>query len=73
MDDKSLVDIEELLELDANSLKHDTELATLPQWDSLAVVSFLAMADSNYGVSVAPARVRQCKNVGDLAALLVGG
>jgi len=73
MDNRSLVDIEELLEMDSGSLKHDTELASLSQWDSLAVVSFLAMADSNYGVAVAPAQVRQCKSVGDLAALLVKG
>jgi acyl carrier protein len=73
MDNQPLVDIEELLELDPGSLKHDTELASLSQWDSLAVVSFLALADSNYGVNVAPAQVRQCKSVGDLAALLVKG
>jgi len=71
MDEKTFVtDIEELLEVDAGSLHPAVELASLAQWDSLAFVSFLAMADSKYGAKVAPTELRACKTVGDLMKLV---
>jgi acyl carrier protein len=71
MDEKSfMTNMEEMLEVDAGSLKATVELTSLEQWDSLAFVSFLAMADSKYGVRVAPSELRQCKTVGDLMKLV---
>lgn len=71
MDDKKfLADLEELLEADAGTVKYTTELNCMAKWDSLAFVSFLAMADSKYGVKVAPKDLRKCKKVGDLIGLL---
>jgi len=71
MDEKTFVtDIEELLEVDAGSLTASIELASLEQWDSLAFVSFLAMADSKYNTKVAPTGLRQCKTIGDLMKLV---
>ena len=65
-----VVDMEELLEVDPGSLKVAVELTSLEQWDSLAFVSFLAMADSKYGIKVVPSELRQCKTVGDLMKLV---
>lgn len=65
-----LTNIEELLEVDTGSLKVTVELTSIEQWDSLAFVSFLAMADSKYGIKVAPSELRQCKSVGDLMKLV---
>ena len=71
MDEKTFVtDIEELLEVDAGSLTASIELASLEQWDSLAFVSFLAMADSKYSAKVAPTELRACKTIGDLMKLV---
>jgi len=71
MDEKTFVtDIEELLEVDAGSLTATVDLTSLEQWDSLAFVSFLAMADSNYGAKVAPTELRACKTIGDLMKLV---
>ena len=71
MDEKAfLANMEELLEIDAGSLKVTVELTNLEQWDSLAFVSFLAMADSKYGIKVAASELRQCKTVGDLMKLV---
>ena len=71
MDKKEfLTNLEELLESDAGALNCASELASLEQWDSLAFVSFLAMADSKYGVKVAPTELRQCKTIGDLIKLV---
>ena len=65
-----LTNMEELLEADAGTLRLGVELTSLEQWDSLAFVSFLAMADSKYGIKVAPSVLRQCKTVGDLMKLV---
>ncbi len=71
MDEKKfLTDMEDLLELDPGTLDCATELESTERWDSLAFVSFLAVADSNYGVNVAPKELQQCKTVGDLMQLL---
>jgi acyl carrier protein len=62
--------MEELLEEDPGSLDLTTPLASLPSWDSLAFVGFLAMADSKYGARVAPTALRGCKSVADLLKLV---
>lgn len=62
-------DLEEMLELDTASLKGDEALENL-NWDSMAVVMFIAMADKNYGVAVNVGDVRNAKNVADLYALI---
>ena len=62
--------MEELLEVDPGSLGGGVELATLAQWDSLAFVSFLALADSNYDTKVAPSELRACETIADLMKLV---
>ena len=44
-------------------------LQDLDGWDSLAVMSTLAMLDKQFGVKVPAAAVYQCRTVDDLAAL----
>lgn len=71
MDEKQfVVNMEELLEVDTGSLHPGVELASLAQWDSLAFVSFLAMAHSKYGAKVAPQELRACQTIGDLMKLV---
>jgi acyl carrier protein len=71
MDEKSFIaNMEELLEVDTGFLSTDTALTNIEQWDSLAFVSFLAMADSKYNVKVAPTELRQCKTIGELMKLV---
>ena len=65
-----VADMEELLEEDPGSLELTTPLASLSGWDSLAFVAFLAMADSKYGVQVAPTDVRGCQSIADLMKLV---
>lgn len=48
----------------------DSVLATIEEWDSLSIVSFLAMASSLYGKKVVPDAVVSAKTVADLYALL---
>jgi acyl carrier protein len=39
-------------------------------WDSLTVLSILAMLDSQYGINLTAAEIRQMQTAGELAAAL---
>jgi acyl carrier protein len=45
-------------------------LSEFEYWDSLTVLSILAMLDSEYGVNLTAAKIRQMKTAGELAAAL---
>lgn len=46
------------------------KLKELEGWDSLAAVSFMALADETYGIAIAPRDLAACHSVDDLIALL---
>ena len=48
----------------------DTVLDDLDEWDSLSLVSFMAMANAAYGKKVAAADVKMAKTVADLYELV---
>ena len=71
MDEQEFIaNMEELLEADPGSIGLATEMESLSQWDSLAFVSFLAMADSKYSVRVTPTDLREAKTIADLMKLV---
>jgi acyl carrier protein len=61
--------LEEFMELDEGRLTGEELLDDLP-WDSLAVVSFIAMADEFLELSVKPSSITEAKSVADLLALV---
>lgn len=65
-----LHEIEEVVDLDPGSLRGDESLDEIPNWDSLAFLSFLAMADSRFGLTIAPETLRTAKSVSDLCTIL---
>ena len=60
----------ELLELTEGSVGGGSVLADIPEWDSVAVISFIAMADSDYSATVPPERIARCRTADDLAGLV---
>ena len=48
------------------SLRPETALASIPQWDSLAVLTMLAQFDSEYGVQVSGTDMQRCNSISDL-------
>lgn len=52
--------------LDPGSVKPDTVFRDLPQWDSLAVLTTLAMIDAEYEVSVSANELAECATIFDL-------
>lgn len=65
--------LEEMLELKAGSLSTGNQLREISSWDSLAVMSFIALLDGTYGISVPASRIPSCRTVGDLLILARGG
>lgn len=64
--------IAEMLDCEPSEVHGDSVLKELPNWDSLAVLSFVALADSKFGTIVAGDDLVRCRTVDDLAALLPG-
>jgi acyl carrier protein len=62
--------LDELLELPEGSIAADSALADVEGWDSIAVISFIALADADYVATVPPERIARCRTAGDLAGLI---
>ena len=62
--------IEEVIDVPEGSLRGNELLRDLENWDSLAFLSFLAMADTRFGIKVTPEQLRACVSVEDLGILL---
>lgn len=62
--------LEEILELDENTLKGNEVLMDIEQWDSLAFLSVIAMADENFDIVIEGSQLEEIKSVADLVALV---
>ncbi len=62
--------LDELLELEPNTVKQSDALDSFEGWNSLAVIGFLAMVDEKLGISLEPRKLAGCKTVNDLLGLL---
>ena len=56
--------------LDVEEVKPENVLKDFAEWDSLAVLSVLALADSKYGVTIRPEEIRSVVTAADLAKLI---
>jgi acyl carrier protein len=61
-----LMAVDEMLELPRGTLQGPEKLEGYYHWDSTAVVSFMALADSNNGARIAPRDLGSCETVDDL-------
>jgi len=67
-----LSELEDIMELDSGSLKETDLLADLDMWDSLAVVSFIAVVDAELELTLEPEKIAKSETVSDLIALVSG-
>ncbi len=58
--------------VEPGSLTPETEFRTMDQWDSLAALTVLAMADSEYEVSISGTELKNCKTVQDIYDVVAG-
>jgi acyl carrier protein len=56
--------------LDIEEVKAEDVLKDYEQWDSLAILSVLAMADSKYGVTIKAEEIRSAVTAENLAGLV---
>jgi acyl carrier protein len=63
---------EGLLEIppEPGSLTGAEPCADIEGWDSLAMLSYIAMLDKDFGLKVAPQKVFKCQTVNDLVDLV---
>jgi len=64
--------LEEILELEPNTIRGNEELGDLEGWDSLAKLSFIAMVDSEFQTIISAKALLACKTVNELMNLFDG-
>ncbi len=52
--------------LDVEAVTDTDVLADFPEWDSLSVLSVIAMLDAHYGVNPTASELRNMKTVGEI-------
>ena len=68
--EKKLALLEEMMELPAGSLTPETALEGLEEWDSVALLSFIALMEDEFGKAVRGGQVKEMKTVADLLAVM---
>lgn len=64
--EEKLNTLEELLDIQKDTLKEETELEQISEWDSLAVITLIAMFDEDYGKTITPQKIKEFKTVKDI-------
>lgn len=62
-----LSEIDAIVQAAPGSTSLEDRLESLPGWDSMAAISFIAMADEKLGINFPVGTLASCKTVGDLA------
>ena len=64
-----LLQMDEMLDLPAGTLRGNEKLEELTNWDSTSLITFIAMAETNNGVNISPGQIVTCSTVADLLHL----
>lgn len=70
-DKEKLEMIEEMLDLDEGTLLPEQVLTDLEEWDSIAVISLIALMDEEYNKQIKGSDIKQLQTVADVLALMV--
>jgi acyl carrier protein len=62
--------LDEILELPGGTLKGPEKLEDLENWNSLAMVSFVALVDEHFNYAISPRQFVNCATVDDLLGLI---
>jgi acyl carrier protein len=66
-----LLEVDKILGLRPGTLRGDERLDELENWDSTALISFVALAEGENGVQISPVQIVGCSTVDDLLRLAV--
>jgi len=64
-----LLELADILELPAGSLTGTERLEDLAQWNSTAMIGYIALADTNNQTRIAPRQIVNCVTIDDLLSL----
>ena len=62
--------LEETLEMDEGSLSADMDLDDVEEYDSMAKLSIIVMAEDEFGVKLDGDQIKAFKTVGDILAVM---
>jgi len=62
--------IADILEISPKGLQGHEVLEDIGNWDSLSIISFVAMVDADLNQSVNPEQLKEARTLDDLAALV---
>lgn len=68
--EKKIELLEDMMELEAGTLTPETVLGNLEEWDSIALLSFIALVDDEFDKIIKGSVVKEQKTVADLLALM---
>ena len=60
----------EILDVEPEEIKEDMDLTEVGDWDSLAILSFIAMMDEEFGKEVSGTTVKSFVKVSDALAVM---
>lgn len=63
---EKLAALEDMMELDAGTLRPETRLDALEEWDSLSALSFVVLLGDEFGRRISGREVRSLETVGDM-------
>jgi acyl carrier protein len=63
--------LEDTLELDGGTLKPETELSSIDEYDSMAKLSLIVLMDDECGKKLSGEQIRQFKTVQDILDFMV--
>lgn len=62
--------VDELIEAEPGTLKETDVLKDLEDWDSVAVMGYIALVDEQFEFTLSPKRLAECQTVDDLIKLV---
>ena len=64
--EKKMELLADILDLEATDLKPEMALSEISEWDSIAVLSFIAMMDEEFNKSIKGAEIKNFKTLQDV-------
>lgn len=63
--EKKIEMLAEILDLEVEELSPETKLSSLDEWDSIAILSFIAMMDEEFGKAIKGAEIKKFNIIQD--------
>lgn len=68
--EKKIELLAEIMDVEPEKLTPETELESLEEWDSIALISFIAMMDDEFEKIVKGSEIKEKKTVAELMAIM---